>query len=71
MHRLPVDSSSLRRVGYDPVTKVLEVEFQSGAVYRYYDVPKEVYLELLEAESKGTWFNQQFKAMEFDYERLG
>jgi hypothetical protein len=70
VHREALDSSSLRRVGYAPDRRQLEVEFESGALYRYYDVPAEVYAGLLAAESKGRWFNQCFKPMGFAYRRL-
>ncbi|MBA1275757.1 KTSC domain-containing protein [Stutzerimonas azotifigens] len=70
MARARVESESLRSVGYDPARRVLEVEFQGDGVYRYEDVPPEVVLELLEAESMGTYFNQVFKAQGFRYRRL-
>ena len=56
MKRQPVVSSSLRSVGYDEASRTLEIEFRSGAVYRYYEVPPEVYRELMEAPSKGRCF---------------
>jgi len=39
MKRAPVASSSLRSLGYDAAQQVLEVEFASGALYRYEQVP--------------------------------
>lgn len=65
-----VDSSSLRRVGYAEDARQLEVEFDGGTLYRYYDVPPRVYAELLAAPSKGSWFNREFKALGFAYLRL-
>lgn len=56
MERIPVDSSSLRAVGYDPASQTLEVEFTSGQVYQYFAVPETVYRGLLGAESKGRFF---------------
>lgn len=38
MKRTPVASSSLRSLGYDAAQQVLEVEFASGALYRYEQV---------------------------------
>jgi hypothetical protein len=37
------------------------VEFQSGEVYQYLDVPAELVLELLEADSLGRYFNAQIR----------
>lgn len=70
MRREAVDSSSLRRVGYCEDGAELEVEFASGACYRYAGVPPEVHRALLAAPSKGTWFNREFKSFGFAYERL-
>jgi hypothetical protein len=39
----------------------LEVEFRSGAVYRYFAVPRRVFEEFLAAESKGSFFNRIIK----------
>ena len=58
MRRQPVSSSVIRSVGYDPGTAVLEVEFRSGDVYRYFAVPPSVHRGLVEAESPGAFFNR-------------
>ena len=65
-----LDSESIESLDYDPDDCVLEVRFRSDGRYRYFDVPAEVVIELLEAESAGAWFNQQFKAFGFDYQRV-
>jgi hypothetical protein len=39
--------------GYDAVSRELEIEFASGRVYRFEDVPQSVYEWLLRAPSKG------------------
>jgi KTSC domain len=53
-----VESSTLATVGYDESRDLLELEFRSGAVYRYFGVPAAVHELLLAATSKGTYFNQ-------------
>jgi KTSC domain len=59
MERQPVASSLLRSVGYDPASSILEIELvEPNRVYTFYDVPFSVYDELLEAPSKGTYFNE-------------
>ena len=62
MKRQSVESSNLRSVGYDEFLLVLEIEFKSGAVYRYYGVPSEVHDELINAESVGKYFNANVKS---------
>lgn len=59
--RTAVTSSSLASIGYAPTQAALEVEFRHGAVYRYLDVPAEVFEAFLAAESKGTFFNRAVK----------
>jgi hypothetical protein len=56
MNRLLVDSSDLHSVGYDSSTLTLEIEFNSGGIYQYYGVSKEVYERLLAAPSLGKFF---------------
>jgi hypothetical protein len=59
--RTIVASTSIASVGYDPVAGVLEVEFRSGAIYRYLAVPMHIHRELMSAESKGRYFSQQIR----------
>lgn len=58
MRRERVASSVLRTVGYDSATAVLEIEFTSGDVYRYFTVPPSVHRALMDAESPGAYFNR-------------
>jgi hypothetical protein len=71
MQRLPVDSSSIATIGYDPEERILELEFrQTGDVYQYFDVPSEEYEAFLQAESKGTYLNKEFKLRGYRYTRV-
>jgi KTSC domain len=59
MERQPVTSSLIRSVGYDPAGSILEIELvEPNRIYAFYDVPFSVYDELMEAPSKGTYFNE-------------
>jgi hypothetical protein len=58
MKREPVQSSSIRSVGYDRESRILEVEFAARGVYRYLDVPEFLFLGFMRASSKGTYFNK-------------
>ena len=57
MERLPVQSSVLAAVAYDPIARRFEAEFRSGEIYQYAGVPAELYQRLLTAESIGIFFN--------------
>jgi hypothetical protein len=58
MKRKPVESSMICSVGYDPVSEILEVEFNSGGVYQYGEVSEVTYRELMSADSKGQYFHE-------------
>ena len=61
MERIEVRSSDIRSVGYDKKMKTLEVEFKNKSIYQYSEVPEEVYVELMEARSKGSYFAKAIK----------
>ena len=50
-----VNSSMLRRVRYDPQNRFLDVVFRTGESYRYKDVPRAKYKELMNAGSHGKY----------------
>lgn len=70
MRRLAVDSKLIRSVGYDLAASILEVELIGGAVYEYFDVPYSVYSELMEADSKGAYYNELIKDL-YAYQKVG
>lgn len=59
--RQAVQSSNVKGVGYDAPSQTLEVEFQGGGVYRYFDVPADVYAAMLAAPSIGKFLNAHIK----------
>jgi hypothetical protein len=69
MKRQQVESSNLASVGYDETEKILEIQFHSGGVYQYEDVEKEVFDELMNANSKGRFFIGRIKG-EYNYWRV-
>jgi len=58
---IPVQSSLMTSVRYDPAARELDIAFTSGKTYRYLNVPLETYACLLDAESKGEFFNDNIK----------
>jgi len=56
-----VDSTLLHSVGYDPMNKILFIKFLKGGLYRYENVPHEVYEELLYGISAGKFFLTKIK----------
>ena len=55
MNLIKVDSSMIYAVGYDEEAQILEVVFKRTGVYRYHNVPKDVYEGLLASDSKGSY----------------
>jgi len=59
--RRPVASSMMRSAGYDDAHAVLEIEFVTGTIYRYHAVPKREWTGLMEAGSKGRYFEAHIR----------
>ena len=55
------NSTSLRYADYDEAEKVLTVCFASGKEYMYEDVPKDIYQNLIDANSAGKYFQSVIK----------
>lgn len=70
MKRVAVDSSGIQTVGYDPAKKILEVEFINDHVYRYSGIPEMLYLRLMNASSKGAFFNKKIRDAGFPFEQI-
>jgi hypothetical protein len=63
MRRQSVRSSNLHSVGYDESTNTLEIEFNSGGIYQYHNVPLDVYQGLMNAPSHGKYFHAHIKGI--------
>lgn len=61
VERLSVKSVILNSVGYDEGTKILEIEFQTGLVYRYSGVPSKVYDDLMHSSEMGKYFSEKIR----------
>ena len=61
MDRQDVESRMIRSIGYDEGCGTLEIEFNSGYIYRYFLVDPAVYEELMEASSKGRYYVQNIR----------
>ena len=69
MRLKPVDSEMLQYVGYDAKQKILEVVFNSGERYQYFNVPASVYDELMSADSIGQYMHRHIIG-HYDYQRV-
>jgi hypothetical protein len=67
--RQAVSSSNISEVGYDDQSRTLEVLFQNGSLYQYFDVPPQMFAELLHASSIGQYLNSNIKGS-YRYARI-
>lgn len=58
MTHVPVSSSHIESVAYDPGTNVMEVQFRNGHLYRYENVPARAHAQFVAAPSVGRHFHQ-------------
>ena len=59
----------LNWVGYDPRLQVLEVQFNTGDIYKYLEVPATEYEGLMSAESIGKYMHRHI-INHYECERL-
>ena len=57
----PLASSVIARAAYDEPSRTLSIEFRSGTLYEYFDVPQTIYQELVEAPSAGGYFAENIR----------
>lgn len=56
-----VQSSNIKSIGHDHNSDTLHVKFHSGGHYAYHNVPKETFLVMLAAPSKGKFLHKMIK----------
>ena len=62
-------STVVAAFNYDASKSILNIVYVSGKVYAYKNVPEQVYLDMKEAFSKGTFLNENIKG-KFSYKKL-
>lgn len=65
MNHVPLKSSNVASVGYDPVTKEMEIKFTHGGCRTYLDVPPHTLTNIQQCQSPGRFVHKvmmkQFK----------
>ena len=67
---IPVSSSNVESIGYDPETQILHVKFIGGSLYQYLNVPQIEYDQLINAPSIGSYLNRNIKGL-YAYQKIG
>lgn len=62
-------STVISSIYYDAESTVLRIQFVSGLVYAYKNVPPEIYTALKTSKTKGIYFNQHIKG-NYSFEKL-
>ena len=70
MEKYSVASSNINAIGYDEQSETLEVEFLNGTIYQYYNVPKNMFDQLMSETSKGRFLNTYIKNA-YPFSRVG
>jgi KTSC domain len=61
IERIPVNSSSIASIGYNPDEQTMHVEFSSGKIYEYEGVDHDTHSKLLGAASVGAHFGKHIR----------
>ena len=69
MNVIFVESSTLATIAYDSTRELLQLEFNSHAFYQFFGVPATVHERLMDAPSKGSYFNRNIRG-KFLYRRI-
>jgi hypothetical protein len=63
MKTINVESTTLTRIGYDASAGLLYLEFRDRTTYQYFGVPADVHTSLMNATSKGQYFNRAIRGL--------
>lgn len=61
MIREPIASTNVASAGYDEPSQTLEVGFNNGSVYQYYNVGQALFEQFMQSASKGQFLNLYIK----------
>jgi hypothetical protein len=58
-----VTSSNVAAIGYDSISKIMQIEFLNGGVYQYEDITPEFFAEFQNAPSKGKFVAERIRPL--------
>jgi hypothetical protein len=61
MEMIPIRSTAIRAVGYEPTTQRMKIAFVEGHTYDFCRVPEHIFIGLLRSGSKGRYYNDHIK----------
>ncbi len=60
--RVSVISSMLVSIGYEQETETLQIEFKDGTIFNYEKVPFDVYTNMMDSASIGSFYHKNIKS---------
>jgi hypothetical protein len=63
MDMVNVNSTSVAAIGYDKSSETLQIEFNNGTTYQYFDVPERIFDGLSGADSVGGYLAANIKGV--------
>jgi len=70
MQRIPIPSKEITQVGYQERSETLEIKFEPGGVYHFFNVPADVFDGLMNAASKEGYYQSKI-GRRFPCSRVG
>jgi len=61
MDMIPVNSSAIHAIGYDPISQGMKITFNQGSTYDFCNVPQHVFDSFISSTSKGSYYNQNIR----------
>ena len=56
MHRTAVAANGIAQVGYEDGSEILEIEFTSGKVFQFFNVPPKMFDQLMDSQFKEFYY---------------
>ncbi len=70
IENLPCSSfSHIQAIGYDAKTKILKVNYKSGSIYTYFQVPAQIFQTMLMTYNLGIYINSHIRG-NYHYQRF-
>jgi KTSC domain-containing protein len=69
MNRTTVASAGIAQVGYEEGSETLEIEFVSGKIFQFYNVPLTLFNQLMKSSQKEMYYESNI-LVRFPYTRI-
>lgn len=67
MELIPVQSTHLAQIGYDPDAMTMQIMFKNGSLYAYSNIDPETYSAMMNSGDVGRYFTEIIKPQRYRY----